>query len=448
MRFYGMRSSKERPNLVLDYALALIALGTGGMKPCVSSLGDHQFDDGDHKEVLMKPLFFKCSFFAVNVGAILGITLLVYAQQVAAFRWGFGLSAGAAICSILILVGGSPYYRFKSPKGSPFLRFLQVVVASTWNNLNGVHLTNDETPLYEVQTTESDIVSSTKLPHTPQYRFFDKAAVMVNAEDKSNRWRICTVTQVEEFKTFIRVLPVWASTIALSLSYAQLLTFFLGQANVMDRTLGDSFKIPTGSVPVFSAITLILLPIYEKLIVPFLRNLTGHHRGITSLQGIGVGLFVSVFATASAALVEMKRRNYPLEPYSMMSVFWLLPQFLLMGTAEVFTYVGQWEFFYDEATDGTRSTISAMCLCEIGIGSWLSTALVKIIEAASGGQYKGWLRDNLNERRLDYFYWVLTAINGVNFLVYLVVAHSFRGKGAHVMDEAMAEFTNPQYSQP
>jgi len=272
---------------------------------------------------------------------------------------------------------------------------------------------------------------------------------MVNAEDKSNRWRICTVTQVEEFKAFIRVLPVWASTIALSLSYAQPLTFFLGQANIMDRTLGVSFVIPTGSVPVFGAITLILLPIYEKLIVPFLRNLTGHHRGITSLQRIGVGLFVSVFATASAALVEMKRRNYYSVQLSM-SVFWLLPQFLLMGSAEVFTYVGQWEFFYDEATDGTRSIISAMCLCGIGIGNWLSTALVKIIEAASGGQDKGWLRDNLNESRLDNFYWVLTAINGVNFLVYLVVAHCHRGNGALVMDEAMAddEFTNPKYSQP
>lgn len=52
-------------------------------------LGAHQFDEGDHKEVLMKPLFFKCLFFAINVGAILGTTLLVYAQQDAGFRWVF-----------------------------------------------------------------------------------------------------------------------------------------------------------------------------------------------------------------------------------------------------------------------------------------------------------------------------------------------------------------------
>lgn len=111
-----------------------------------------------------------------------------------------------------------------------------------------------------------------------------------------------------------------------------------------------------------------------------------------------------------------------------MSVFWLFPQFFLIGSAEVFAYVGQLEFFYDEATDGTRSISSAMFLSEIGIGSWLSTAVVKIIEARTGGVENGWIQNNLNKSRLDYFYWVLTGINGVNFLVYLVIAMWYKGK--------------------
>jgi peptide/histidine transporter 3/4 len=92
----------------------------------------------------------------------------------------------------------------------------------------------------------------------------DKAAVITDPEaNSSNRWRLCTVTQVEEFKSFIRVLPVWASTIALSISFAQLSTFFISQASFTDRTLGSNFVIPAGSVPVFSAVNaLILIPIY------------------------------------------------------------------------------------------------------------------------------------------------------------------------------------------
>lgn len=271
-------------------------------------------------------------------------------------------------------------------------------------------------------------------------RFLDKAAILRDIEgNRKNRWRLCTVTQVEEFKSFIRILPIWVSTIALSISFAQLSTFFLSQAARMDRKLGPHFEIPSGSVPVFSVINaLILVPVYEKLIVPYLRSKTGHPRGITSLQRMGVGLFVSVFALLSAAFVEKMRRNHS-NPSSL-SVFWLFPQCFLIGTAEVFTYVGQLEFFYDESTDGTRSISSALFLSEIGIGSWLSTAIVKIIEAATGGDEKGWLRDDLNKSKLEYFYWILTGINGVNFLVYLLVACIFKGRnGGSVRDESAVE---------
>ncbi|KAL6207509.1 hypothetical protein ACLB2K_018467 [Fragaria x ananassa] len=409
-------------------ALGLIALGTGGIKPCVSSFGADQFDEADKDELLKKFSFFNWFFFGINMGALLGITLLVYIQDNKGWTWGFGIPTVVMVCSIVILAAGIPKYRYQKPMGSPFTRFIQVIVVSLRNHSRGVEVGGGAV-LHEVKTKESDILGARKLPHTTQYRFLDKAAVVTDLEDnQKTRWRLCTVTQVEEFKCFVRVLPIWASTIALSISFAQLSTFFISQAALTNRKLGPNFVIPAGSVPLFSAINaLIFVPIYEKWMVPILRRRTGHHRGITSLQRMGVGLFISIFALASAALVEKKRRDHYSKPFSM-SVFWLLPQFFLIGAAEVFTYVGQLEFFYDEATDGTRSISSAMFLSEIGIGSWLSTALVKIIESATGGETKGWLRGTLNKSKLDYFYWILTAINALNFLVYLWVSRRYKGR--------------------
>ncbi|KAL3514700.1 hypothetical protein ACH5RR_027417 [Cinchona calisaya] len=408
-------------------ALYLIALGTGGIKPCVSSFGADQYDDADKNEAQKKYSFFNWFFFAINMGALSGITLLVYVQVKKGWRWGFGVPTVAMFCSIVILVAGFSKYRYQKPMGSAFTRFVQVIVASVRNHFKGVKV-EPGVLLYEVRTENSDILGARKLLHTEQYRFLDKAAVVTDSESNTNsKWRLCTVTQVEEFKSFIRILPIWASTIALSISFAQLSTFFITQAAIMHRKLGPHFEIPAGSVPLFAACNaLILVPVYEKIIVPFLRGKTGHRRGITSLQRIGVGLFMSIFALLSAALVEKKRRtdNNP----SNLSVFWLFPQFFLIGSAEVFAYVGQLEFFYDEATDGTRSISSAMFLSEIGIGSWLSTAIVKIIGATTGGVEKGWLRNSLNKSRLDYFYWILTGINGLNFLVYLAVAWNYRGR--------------------
>ncbi|KAK0575997.1 hypothetical protein LWI29_010369 [Acer saccharum] len=436
-------TASDGQNAFFFGSLALVALGTGGIKPCVSSFGADQFDEADTKEVQKKYAFFNWFFFAINMGAFLAITVLVYVQLKKGFGWAFAIPTGVMAFSIIVLAVGVPFYRYQKPMGSPLTRFLQVIVASVRNHFNGVSVV-PEADLYEVKTKESDIIGARKLPHTSQYSFFDKAAVITNTEiNTKDRWRVCTITQVEEFKSIIRVLPIWASTIALAISFAQLSTFFLNQAAIMDRKLSPHFEIPTGSIAIFAAVNaIILVPIYEKLIVPVLRKHNGNPRGMTSLQRIGVGLFVSISALVSAALVEEKRRDEHSKALKT-SVFWLLPQFFLVGSAEVFAYVGQLEFFYDEATDGTRSISSALFLSTIGIGSWINAAIVKIVESATGGQERGWLKNDLNTSRLDNFYWILTVINGVNFVVYVLVAVRYKSRGGiskgRVGNEAMFE---------
>ncbi|XP_020517922.1 protein NRT1/ PTR FAMILY 8.3-like isoform X1 [Amborella trichopoda] len=434
-------------------ALGLIALGTGGIKPCVSSFGADQFDENDKSEMTRKYSFFNWFFFAINMGALMGITVMVYVQVTKGWVFGFAVPTALVVLSVVTLALGAPLYRFQKPTGSAFSRFLQVLVASVRNHLRGIVIKED-TILYEVETPVSAIPGVQKLPHTRQYRFLDKAAVSRSGEEQrrsSNKWNLCTVTQVEELKSLVRVLPIWASTIALSLSFSQLSTFFIVQGRTMDRSLpNSSLIIPPGSVPIFSsANAIILVPLYEGVVVPFLRKRTGHKRGITSLQRMGVGLFLSIFALLSAAVIEKKRVQNAIEEgivdsrlkTSTMSVFWLLPQFFLLGSAEVFTYVGQLEFFYDEATDGTRSLSSALFLSEFGIGSWLSTALVTIIQRCTGGEKSGWFRNNLNASRLDLFYWVLAGINVVNFVVYVVVALRYKGTNVDssrsVVDESI-----------
>lgn len=151
-------------------SLALIALGTGGIKPCVSSFGADQFDESDEKEAQKKYSFFNWFFFAINMGALLGITVMVYIRQEKGFGWGFGVPTGIMICSILILAAGFPKYRYTKPMGSPFTRFFQVIVASLRNHLNGVSAER-EADLYEVRTLESAIPGARKLAHSSQYRF-------------------------------------------------------------------------------------------------------------------------------------------------------------------------------------------------------------------------------------------------------------------------------------
>jgi peptide/histidine transporter 3/4 len=285
------------------------------------------------------------------------------------------------------------------------------------------------------------------------YRCLDKAAIPIgnthpagvdfeSLTEKRNPWRLCTVTQVEEVKLIIRILPIWLTTIVYGLVISQSLTFFVEQASTLDRAVDSLFTIPSASLLAFSSVAiLIMLPIYECCIAPLCRWLTRDGSGITLLQRLGIGLLLSVFSMIIAALVERKRltvaADYGLLDDSSttipMSVFWLVPQYMLFGISDVFALVGQQEFFYDQVPDNMRSIGMALYLCGYGAGSYLSSALVSLVEAVtSAGGNSSWIVDNLNRCRLDYFYYLLAALSFVNFGVFVLLALSYSYKGSHV----------------
>ncbi|KAI5067253.1 hypothetical protein GOP47_0017781 [Adiantum capillus-veneris] len=440
-------SSKH--DLAFLYAgLYTIALGTGGIKANVSSFGADQFDDNDEKEKKLKSSFFNWFYFAINLGALFAITVLVYIEDQKGFSWGFGIPTVICFLSIVIFLFGIPTYRHKLVSGSALTRFAQVLVASI-RQKNAV--VPDETMLYEVDDRKSSaILGVRKLRHTDDLKFLDKAAVDMDNHafrgEVVSPWKLCTVTQVEEFKSIIRILPIWFFTIFISTTFFQISSFFIQQGNTMDRKLSSSFEIPAASLPIFGTInSLILLPLYDYWLVPILRRATGHERGLTALQRIGVGLFVSIFSMVSAALVEVKRRNAAADAGLLdlpsatipISIFWLAPQYFLAGTSEVFAYVGQLEFFYDEVSDGIRSVSTALFLLSVGVGNWVSVMIVNIIKSATG-KTDGWITNNLNRSKLDRFYWVLAALSCVNLLAFMFCASFYKYKKSNrsVFDES------------
>jgi peptide/histidine transporter 3/4 len=245
------------------------------------------------------------------------------------------------------------------------------------------------------------------------------------------------VTQVEELKLCLRLLPIVATTLFLWTGYTQLVTLFVKQGSTMERRIGQGFEIPPASLPVFSVVNaLLILPLYEKVAVPLLRRRRKQSgAGFTPLQRMGFGLAMSVGAMLAAALVEQKRRSIAVsagladDPSATvpMSIFWLVPQYFLVGLAEIFTYVGQLHFFYAEASPGLRSLSTSLFISELGIGSWISSILVTIVRRATGGDDDhGWITDNINRSKIDRFYWLLAALSALNFGLFLVAASRHR----------------------
>lgn len=153
---------------MLFVALYLIALGTGGIKPCVSSFGADQFDENDLNEKKRKASFFNWFYFSINIGALIASSVLVWIQTNVGWSWGFGIPAVFMAIAVVSFFSGTLLYRHQKPGGSPLTRIIQVIVAS-FRKYN-VIVPADDSLLYENADGESLIKGSRQLEHTKQFR--------------------------------------------------------------------------------------------------------------------------------------------------------------------------------------------------------------------------------------------------------------------------------------
>ncbi|KAJ7295976.1 hypothetical protein O6H91_Y151700 [Diphasiastrum complanatum] len=440
------QASKSRQMGYLYLAFIFIAMGAGGVRPSVAAFGADQFDIKDPVERTQLWKFFNWYYFSISFSILFSSTVLVYIEENQGWGWGFGIPGIALAFSLITFLAGSNFYRKFPARGSPFTRLVQVVVAAF--RKRHLILPSDPATLYQSSGAEPKVKGVITLTHTNQFRFLDKAAIVVTESDNIdaergnpervllsfNPWKLCGVHQVEELKSLLRMVPIWTSGMLVFTAWVQQNTLWIQQARSMDRAIGR-FQIPPASFSIFSSLTLISwVPIYDRCVLPLARRLTGHERGITFLQRIGTGGFICILAMLLAGFVEIKRRHAAFsgglidQPNAIvpLSAFWLVPQYCLIGLSESFVSIGYLEFFYDQSPQSMRSMATAILWAIVGAGSYLSTLLVSTVNklTRAGSAEGGWLSTNLNRGHLEYFYWLLAAILTANFVVYqILVAH-------------------------
>ncbi|XP_030469365.1 protein NRT1/ PTR FAMILY 6.3 [Syzygium oleosum] len=436
---------------VLYVALYTLALGTGGLKSSVSGFGSDQFDESDPKEQSQMVNFFNWFFFFISIGSLAAVTVLVYIQDNLGRQWGYGICACAIVIGLVVFLSGTRRYRFKTLVGSPLTQIAAVFITA-WRKRQ-LELPSDTSLLFNVDDLPCDgnvmKKKKQKLPHSKQFRFLDKAAIkpseMPDGVGEVNKWNLSTLTDVEEVKLVLRMLPIWATNIMFWTVYAQMTTFSVSQATTMDRHIGKSFQIPAASLTVFFVGSILLtVPVYDKVVVPLTRKLLKNPQGLTPLQRIGVGLVLSLLAMVSAALTEIKRlraaRSHGLtdDPNTVipLSVFWLVPQFFFVGSGEAFTYIGQLDFFLRECPKGMKTMSTGLFLSTLSLGFFFSSLLVTIVHKVTGSK-KPWLADNLNQGKLYDFYWLLAILSALNFLIFLVCAKWYVYRDKRLGDEGI-----------
>ncbi|KAL8459707.1 hypothetical protein ACS0TY_036991 [Phlomoides rotata] len=407
-------------------SLYLIALGQGVYRACILAFGADQFDDEDPHELRCRSSFFNWWSFGMCVVAPVALPALNYVQDNISWGIGFGIPCISMVIALLVFIFGFKSYRYrvkvdeKCVVSRVSLVFVKALM--NWRAVPCPSANNDDEEQHNVPRLYSQ-----------QYKFLNKALL---APDGSFEYeQLHKMQEVEEAKAILNLVPLWVTSLAFAITYAQPGTFFTKQGITMDRSITPTLDIPSASLQYTIGITAILfIPLYDRVFVPLARILTATSSGITELQRIGTGMLLITLTMVTAALVEQKRLKTALE-YGLvdtpdarvpLSFWWLLPQYIMFGMSEVLTLIGLQELFYDQMPCGLKAVGLSVYLSILGMGQFMSSFLICIIQkVTSEGGEDGWFSDNTNRARLDCFYWLLALLNAIGFLAFFYFARNF-----------------------
>lgn len=264
---------------------------------------------------------------------------------------------------------------------------------------------------------------------TNRFRCLNKAALYDPNKEKQSRidfqnGKLCTVKQVLQAKKSIRITRLSLIFMMYGIMRAVSSTFFVEQADNMYSYLG-SYSVPVQVIIYSSNVTEYL--VRTKLSKWFLARQVRKRR--TTFYGtirVGLGMVLSVPCFVTAFLVE-QRRQKALKNDELISAFWLLPQYSLMGAVNGLVVVD--DFFDKEMPEvfGRSSYGSILAEGITGIGKMLSLVLLSVVyKITKRGGKSGWIGHDIDHSHVAYYYALMAGFGCVCCVIYAVVAFTYR----------------------
>ncbi len=371
------------------FALVLIAIGTGGIKPNVSSFGADQFADspGGPDEV---GRFFAVFYFCINCGSVASFIVSPILRVNAGYGVTFALPCALLIVATLILWAGRRQYVQKPPGRSPVGIFFHVIVTARRERSSGGVPAG---------------AAGRRGHHWMRAAEGQPGCGPQEVKDSIAVWRQCSV---------LATLPIFW------MLYDQQGSAWTLQAETMDL---HGFLEPEQLGVLNPVLILCLLPIFENVIYPaWEASAFGARYPPTPLFRIGVGMLFAALAFVISGLVQatIDGNAHP----NSVSVFLQLPQILVISISEILVSVTSLEFAYAQAPNSMKATCTSLYLLTTAVGDTLGAAMYANLGPVMGSS------------GLFFFCAVMMVLNTVLFVA---VARRFvpRNPRADTMDDAV-----------
>jgi len=218
--------------------LLLIAIGTGGIKPCVAAFGGDQFKLPEQERQLQT--FFSVFYFSINAGSLISTFITpVFRQDIHCFgddtcySLAFGVPAALMLIATVILVLGKNMYVHKPPQGSILTQVIGAISVAL----------------------KKKFKSSEKPEH-----WLDHAKGKYSAQ------------LIEDTKILLKVLVLYLPLPVYWALFDQQGSRWTFQATRMNGQIGSYVIKPDQMQLINPAFILILIPLFDQIIYPFLAK--------------------------------------------------------------------------------------------------------------------------------------------------------------------------------
>ncbi|CAL8106830.1 unnamed protein product [Orchesella dallaii] len=329
--------------------LVLIALGCGGIKPCITTFGGDQFK-------LPMQVAQQVAFFAIfnwiiaaaNLSATFVAPILRSEQcfgEETCFSLLFLVTLVFLIISVVFLVAGKRLYTMKEPEGNILARVAKCILAGVAHKI-------------KQSKTES---RGLEKPSETKPHWLDSTI------DKHGS------TLVEEVKVVFGLLPLYVPLCFFWALYDQQSSRWTFQASRMKRELwGVTFE-PEQFQVTNRLLILALIPVFQRVIYPVLGKC-----GLlkSQLSRIFWGGIFAALAFLMSGLLEIQLKGSLTENPNV-HIVWQLPQLVAMVVAEIMFQISGMEFSYSAAPDSMKSLMQAVWLLTSAFGNLIVAFVAK-----------------------------------------------------------------------
>uniref|UniRef100_A0A8C5BCX8 Solute carrier family 15 member 1-like n=1 Tax=Gadus morhua TaxID=8049 RepID=A0A8C5BCX8_GADMO len=358
--------------------LILIALGTGGIKPCVAAFGGDQFNEHQEKQ---RSTFFSIFYLSINAGSLLSTIITpilraqecgIYSQQ-KCYPLAFGVPAALMVVALIVFIVGSRMYTKVAPKGNIMLEVCKCIwyaVKNRFRNRSSSIPKREHWMDWADEKYEKLLIAQIKMVLKVLFLYIPLPMFWTLFDQQGSRWTLQATTMDGDFVSLCLFKLFLMSTVnpILILGFVPIVDSviypLIAKCGLNFTYVAEFQNRPNGDIAVTNGHTEFDI-----------QTVNGK---CTYSIAVGFGSAYTVIIPDTFTIADCVA-NEDIGP-NVVHMAWQIPQYFLMTMGEVVFSVTGLEFSYSQAPSNMKSVLQAGWLFTVAVGNIIVLIVAEVAQ--------------------------------------------------------------------